>query len=254
VSALATTAAELVDAAKRVAHEVIARGSFVGAPMSTGGSCGDGERNGSWLGWEVRVWRDGRWNVVPAGHDRHPDLVLFAILDRWNTASEPALTRALLGNARMRCERVEGGESWTIAGVTGIGHNRGAAREACIDALLAIAITDCENCDHALDVHDENGCTHEHDQSDGINYTAMRCACSVKGATQVDTASTAEMLEIAKGAAEKAGVAPLDAVLAVAAVGQVEEIQDDGNRDLEFAERFGPGEYPDAPFAQPEGR
>jgi hypothetical protein len=137
----ATTATELLVLVKRVAREAIAQGCFIGEPMSTGGSCDD-KRAGSWLGWELRVWRDGRWNIVPAGRDRHPDLMLAVIMNVLNTASEGALVRALLGEAPMRCERVGDGISWTVAGVTGVGHNRGSAREACVDALLAIAPTE----------------------------------------------------------------------------------------------------------------
>jgi hypothetical protein len=99
VDAHTRTAAEIVALAKRVSREAIARGCFVGQPMSANGLCGDGADAGSWLGWELRVWRDGRWNVVPAGQDRHRDLVLFVVLDRANTASEAALVRELLVSA-----------------------------------------------------------------------------------------------------------------------------------------------------------
>lgn len=50
-----------------------------------------------------------------------------------------------------------------------------ASVEALTVALLDGA--DCDGCYHALSAHDENGCTHERDASDGINVSAMLCAC-----------------------------------------------------------------------------
>jgi hypothetical protein len=134
------TAANLLALAKRVASEAIARGCFVGEPMSSSGSCGD-DKDGSWIGWDLRVWDDGRWNVVPAGRDGHPRLVMHVVLTAENIASVDALVRALLASA-ITVEPFENVRDETLfratlAELSRPGQTTLEARDALLDALLA---------------------------------------------------------------------------------------------------------------------
>jgi hypothetical protein len=176
VSALATTAAEYVALAKSAASSMI---DYARERVTKNAERGEVNLH------VIDPAYDGGGNMIAGGSLPKGAAIMVAALTVQNVASEDALVRALLASAvTIENPDVEpigvyvarlGNSTWNTT-------HPDTARERLIDAVLETP--ECDECSHALDVHDENGCTHEHDASDGINAVAVRCACDVKRAAE----------------------------------------------------------------------
>jgi hypothetical protein len=90
--------AGIVARAKHVAALALEQGTFTGEKMPTTGSCGD-ERTGSWIGWCLQIWDDGRWGIHPNGTPSpNPKRLMHVVLTKENVASVEALTRDLIAS------------------------------------------------------------------------------------------------------------------------------------------------------------